>query len=75
MKKTFKMFRYANPYDFEPILKEMKMINVPSTDRHRLPVFTNLCLMGSRCVMPIGQGQLPYACPFPLLPFVITQGT
>ena len=39
------------------------------------PVFTNLCLMGSRRVMPIGQGQLPYACPFPLLPFVITQGT
>ena len=45
------------------------MIAVPSTDSHFL------CLMGSRCVMPIGQGQLPYACPFPLLPFVITQGT
>ena len=34
------MFRFANPYDFEPILKEMKMNAVPSTDRHFLCLLT-----------------------------------
>ena len=47
------------------------MIAVPST-ASPLPVFTTLCPMGSRCVMPIGQGQLPcvslsftYFCYYP----------
>ena len=34
------MFRYANPYDFEPILKEMKIIAVPSTNTFFLCLLT-----------------------------------